>query len=284
MSVQKQRNARLLAYQSRARWSRAESGSRRARRGRGVAGGAGTDASRVGYSAPIGGVVKLPRGCVNFDTFRRFFAPSSPEGADPDAPPVRRGVGAEKGPGDPQLRKKAFSYSRRKAQPTPPVRSKRRGTHASENFRQTSRVFYPPDYDEDEWTDKELLQYLIELHCAVRSWFDLDSYNLYIAKDNDPSNPSAFLNVETDLSYKQVRITHFPNVEQFWENGWKRDIMRGVVHEWIHVLIEPVVAVARTAVAPVMAPYFEMELERVMEGLTRVITVGLPENITKRFT
>lgn len=78
--------------------------------------------------------------------------------------------------------------------------------------------------------------------------------------------------------YLTSDITLFPPSYRMFKEGKFRDLCAVAVHELVHILLEPVDRIARSAQCDQTEPFLRDENERAVERLTRVIVSQLPES------
>jgi len=201
--------------------------------------------------------------------------------SDPDVrnhPPVPGRTGAGGSSGNPLPRAKANKKYK--------IKGKKglASTPRSPSTRETNRLFLRPQISKKFWgPDKDLPKYMYALHCDLRSWFDLDGYALALEVDPYGDDESIVMTVETDLSYRHIRITHHRKLLGLWRERSFAEIVRAAVHEWVHVLVEPVVAVARLAVPPIIEAEFTRTVENTVDKLTNYLYESVPEVLKRKY-
>lgn len=127
-----------------------------------------------------------------------------------------------------------------------------------------------------------LRAYLADLFSITGRWMGLGHYDVLVqVEDRQPEDAegpleAVLFSVESDPSYQWARMTVFPAVREWWDGGDCETLVRSAIHEWVHVLLEPVVADAWAATPSVGEAALRAKVEAVVETVAKVVFAGFP--------
>lgn len=135
--------------------------------------------------------------------------------------------------------------------------------------------------------DAAFRDWVVAAVSLVRQWFGLERYDVRIdaspilPQETRGADADMVFSVQSDPSYRWVVLTVYEFAWELWRQREFDLLLRSVVHEWVHVLVEPLAQRAWQAVPPVGADAFTDTLESVVEALTAVIISHPPQRLLR---
>lgn len=94
--------------------------------------------------------------------------------------------------------------------------------------------------------------------------------------DNDHS---IVMSMHTDSDYLKTWMYITPRAKEIWDEGRLDILVECVVHEFVHVITDPVYQFAKSASSEITFPFLTTKNEQTTQRLTRVVTALLPKKI-----
>jgi len=122
------------------------------------------------------------------------------------------------------------------------------------------------------WTEakkKKAKQALIEARDRVG--LSHYSFEIVFEEEEGPTNYNGTMRTVAEVESTENYTTAIFTLYADFARMGMDDMRKHALHEWVHVIIEPLERHALQAVSPSTANLYERDLERVVEHLTKVI-------------
>lgn len=85
--------------------------------------------------------------------------------------------------------------------------------------------------------------------------------------------------ISSDAIYMQATITTYPKMKQTWKDGDVNRVVEALVHEFCHVLLDPMHEHALPFLSDSTRPMFSKMLENTTQRINAVVLNGLPKSL-----
>jgi len=138
--------------------------------------------------------------------------------------------------------------------------------------------------------DSPLAGWLRDVFVGLRTWLGQDAAQLTVHfQDTQPEYEDAntvadcVMAVQSDVGYNLVVIHVYPMARELWSAGEYEVLVESALHEWVHVMLEPVVTWAWEGVSPNKEAIFRRDLERTVEMIVWRLRRALPPAMVRRW-
>jgi len=101
-------------------------------------------------------------------------------------------------------------------------------------------------------------------------------------KDYPDGNDSVVAHVEVMSDYYKASIHFTPYAEEIWKEGRVEVLGECIVHELVHILVDPVYQIAKKSSSEVTFPYLTSMNEQTTQRITRIVMQLLPPKFFSR--
>jgi len=140
------------------------------------------------------------------------------------------------------------------------------------------------------WADSPLAGWLRDVLVGLRTWLGQDAAQLTVhfqelQPECEDANAAAdcVMAVQADVGYNLVVIYVYPMARELWSAGEYEVLVESALHEWVHVMLDPVVTWAWEGVSPNKEALFRRDLERTVEMIVWRLRRALPSAMARRW-
>lgn len=126
---------------------------------------------------------------------------------------------------------------------------------------------------------KSYKSWVRNLVAELKEYFFLHDWVITLAWGDESEDPECVANIRTDSGYSQALITVFPLAETLWKEGDINQLVMSFVHEFCHVLTDPIYKAGNE-------PYTKQTqnfIEEIRERQTQKTAVIILRNLPKKF-
>lgn len=113
----------------------------------------------------------------------------------------------------------------------------------------------------------------------LKEYFYLNDWSLDLVWNETDEDTEAVASITPDARYLRATIRIFPRFFEFWDKGNIDLLKEAMVHEFTHILMEPIAELARKNASDATAFYYTQILEQQTQRTSLVIGRGIPKNI-----
>ena len=121
-------------------------------------------------------------------------------------------------------------------------------------------------------------EWVREFLSRLSSYFDLAGWTARVVF-SDEEKEKTYAETSIDSSYQHVTIRVYKTAKEDFESGNMATLTMGLVHECVHVFLDPFHSLMVPHLSEVTSPYFMNILEQQTQKLTMVFLKNLPKNL-----
>lgn len=113
----------------------------------------------------------------------------------------------------------------------------------------------------------------------LKNYFYLNDWTIDLIWDEDDSDPGCAAAIRTDSRYLKAGIYIYPTLRQLWEKEDYETVKECLVHEFTHILLNPVMELANKSRSDATSDFYQEILEQQTQRTSLIIGRGIPKNI-----
>ena len=121
-------------------------------------------------------------------------------------------------------------------------------------------------------------EWVREFLSRLSSYFDLAGWTARVVF-SDEEKEKTYAETSIDSSYQHVTIRVYKTAKEDFESGNMATLTMGLVHELVHVFLDPFHSLMVPHLSESTSPYFINILEQQTQKLTMVFLKNLPKNL-----
>ena len=121
-------------------------------------------------------------------------------------------------------------------------------------------------------------EWVREFLSRLSSYFDLAGWTARVVF-SDEEKEKTYAETSIDSSYQHMTIRVYKTAKEDFESGNMATLTRGLVHELVHVFLDPFHMFAGHYLSDVTAPFFADMMENQTQKLTMVFLKNMPAEI-----
>lgn len=127
-------------------------------------------------------------------------------------------------------------------------------------------------------------QYVRRVFTEIKRYMYLHEYSYSIVWSTEDKGNGALADILVDNKYLNFRVTIYPSLEKYFDEGNYIGVTETLLHELCHVYTEPMYDVAITHCPPALDDQVEFIREQGTQRITGAILPLLPKSLKKLST
>lgn len=114
----------------------------------------------------------------------------------------------------------------------------------------------------------------------LKKYFYLNDWEVNLIWDAvDDEEGGTVASIFTDARYLRATIRIYPKFYEYWKKGDYDRLKEVLIHEFTHILLEPIAELARKAICDSNSFFYSQILEQQTQRTSLIIGRGVPKNI-----
>src|SRR5882762_145406 len=125
-------------------------------------------------------------------------------------------------------------------------------------------------------------KWIVKTAETLKSYFYFDDWSLEFSwreLDEDHDNATTVFSISSDDSYQLIYLNIFPFAKVLWIEKDYNKLITGLVHEFCHVLTDPLYKFGINAASNQTGPFLENIRERWTQKIALVVLRSLPKKL-----
>lgn len=129
--------------------------------------------------------------------------------------------------------------------------------------------------------DEQYKDWVRNLTERLKKYFFLNEWTILLEWLDESSSKGTAAEISINTRYLYATIEVCPPVRLMWDNDKIEDVVETIVHEFSHILTEPLYEVACDGIAPASSDFLEKIREQQTQRTALIILRGLPKKFFK---
>lgn len=120
------------------------------------------------------------------------------------------------------------------------------------------------------------------VHTSVKNlkeYFYLNDWTIQVIWSGDDSDEYCVASIATDSRYLRASVKIHPEFHRRWERKDYETLKECIVHEFTHILLNPVMELANKSRSDATSDFYQEILEQQTQRTSLIIGRGIPKNI-----